>query len=42
MAFHLGSTIVALLEPGPRLEVPPPGTEVRMGDVMLRASPRIV
>lgn len=42
MAFHLGSTIVALFEPGPRLEVPPPGTELRMGDVLLRASPRIV
>ena len=42
MAFHLGSTIVALFEPGLRLDVPSPGTEVRMGDVLLRALPRIV
>ncbi|HEX2167984.1 MAG TPA: archaetidylserine decarboxylase [Longimicrobiales bacterium] len=42
MAFHLGSTIVALVEAGARLEAPPPGSEVRLGDVMLRAAPRIV
>jgi phosphatidylserine decarboxylase len=42
MAFHLGSTIVALFQPGPRLAVPPPGSEVRLGQVLLRAAPRIV
>lgn len=42
MAFHLGSTIVALFEPGPRLDAPPPGSEVRLGDVLMRAAPRIV
>lgn len=42
MAFHLGSTIVALFERGPRLDAPPPGTEVRLGDVLLRGTPRIV
>jgi phosphatidylserine decarboxylase len=42
MAFHLGSTVVALFERGPRLVTPTPGTEVRMGDVLLRALPRIV
>lgn len=42
MAFHLGSTIVALCEQGPRLNAPPPGSEVRLGDVLLRAAPRIV
>ncbi|HSK17818.1 MAG TPA: archaetidylserine decarboxylase [Longimicrobiales bacterium] len=42
MAFHLGSTIVALFEPGARLEAPPPGSDVRLGDVLLRAAPRIV
>lgn len=42
MAFHLGSTIVALFEPGPRLDAPAPGTEVRLGDVLLRGTPRIV
>ena len=41
MAFHLGSTIVALFEPGARLEAPPPGSAVRLGDVLLRAAPRI-
>jgi hypothetical protein len=39
MAFHLGSTIVALFEPGPLLVAPDPGTEVRLGDVLLRAAP---
>jgi phosphatidylserine decarboxylase len=38
MAFHLGSTIVALFERGPHLVAPEPGTEVRLGDVMLRGS----
>lgn len=42
MAFHLGSTVVALFEAGARLEAPPSGTEVRLGDVLLRAAPRIV
>lgn len=42
MAFHLGSTIVALFQPGPRLAAPPPGSEVRLGQVLLRAAPRIV
>jgi phosphatidylserine decarboxylase len=42
MAFHLGSTIVALFQAGPRLDAPPPGSEVRLGDVLLRAAPRIV
>lgn len=42
MAFHLGSTIVTLFEPGPRLDAPQPGSEVRLGDVLLRAAPRIV
>lgn len=41
MAFHLGSTIVALIQPGPRLDAPPRGSEVRLGDVLLRAAPRI-
>jgi phosphatidylserine decarboxylase len=36
MAFHLGSTIVALCEPGLNVSVPVPGTEVRLGDVLLR------
>lgn len=39
MAFHLGSTIVALFQPGARMEAPPPGTEVRLGDVLLRGTP---
>ena len=42
MAFHLGSTIVALFEPGARLDAPAPGSDVRLGDVLLRAAPRIV
>ncbi|MGH7447459.1 MAG: phosphatidylserine decarboxylase, partial [Longimicrobiales bacterium] len=42
MAFHFGSTVVALFEPGPRLSAPVPGTEIRLGDVLLRAAPRIV
>jgi phosphatidylserine decarboxylase len=37
MAFHLGSTVVMLCEPGLRSDVPPPGTEVRLGGVLLRA-----
>jgi phosphatidylserine decarboxylase len=42
MAFHLGSTIIALFGPGPRLDAPPHGSEVRLGNVLLRAAPRIV
>lgn len=40
MAFHLGSTIVALCEPGLTSVLPQPGTEVRLGDVLLRGAPR--
>jgi phosphatidylserine decarboxylase len=36
MAFHLGSTIVLLFEPGPCLTAPQPGTEIRLGTVILR------
>jgi phosphatidylserine decarboxylase len=36
MAFHLGSTIVLLLEPGLRLTAPVPGTEIRLGAVVAR------
>jgi phosphatidylserine decarboxylase len=36
MAFHLGSTVVLLLEPRVRLEAPPPGTEVKLGRVLAR------
>lgn len=36
MAFHLGSTVVMLLEPGMRTVAPPPGSEVRLGSVLLR------
>lgn len=36
MAFHLGSTIVLLFEPGSRLTAPRPGTEIRLGTVILR------
>jgi phosphatidylserine decarboxylase len=36
MAFHLGSTIVVLFEPGPCLTAPAPGTEIRLGTVILR------
>ena len=35
MAFHLGSTVVLLCEPGVRLAAPTPGTEVRLGAVLL-------
>lgn len=42
MAFHLGSTVVALFEAGPRLEAPEPGSEIRVGTVVLRGGPRIV
>lgn len=42
MAFHLGSTVVALFERGPRLEAPPPGSEIRLGAVVMRGVPRIV
>lgn len=40
MAFHLGSTIVALCETGLTSELPEPGTEVRLGTVLLRGAPR--
>lgn len=40
MAFHLGSTIVALFQPGCTLTAPPLGTEVRLGEVLLRGTPR--
>jgi phosphatidylserine decarboxylase len=36
MAFHLGSTIVLLFEPGLRVTGPRPGTEIRLGNVILR------
>jgi phosphatidylserine decarboxylase len=36
MAFHLGSTVVLLFEPGGTLAVRPPGSEVRLGAVLLR------
>ncbi|HEX6309397.1 MAG TPA: archaetidylserine decarboxylase [Longimicrobiales bacterium] len=42
MAFHLGSTIVALCERGARLDVPPVGSEIRAGQVVLRGTPRVV
>jgi phosphatidylserine decarboxylase len=38
MAFHLGSTIVALCEPGLDAFGGEPGMEVRLGDVLLRRS----
>jgi phosphatidylserine decarboxylase len=38
MAFHLGSTIVLLLEPGPRLLDIEPGTGVDLGTPLARAS----
>jgi hypothetical protein len=36
MAFHLGSTVVLLFEPGGTLVLQPPGSEVRLGTVLLR------
>jgi phosphatidylserine decarboxylase len=36
MAFHLGSTVILLLEPGARVTAAPPGTEVRIGSVVAR------
>jgi phosphatidylserine decarboxylase len=36
MAFHLGSTVVLLLEPGVRLEALEAGTEIRLGSVLAR------
>jgi phosphatidylserine decarboxylase len=36
MAFHLGSTVVLLFERGVSLVAPAPGTEVRLGDTLLR------
>lgn len=35
MAFHLGSTIVMLAEPGWLSQTPPAGTEVRLGEPLL-------
>src|SRR5688572_18430960 len=35
MAFHLGSTIVLLCERGPRIVAGPPGSDVRLGSVLL-------
>lgn len=35
MAFHLGSTVVLLCEPGARFAAPSPGAEVRLGAVLL-------
>jgi phosphatidylserine decarboxylase len=37
MAFHLGSTVVLLLERGSRIVAPEPGTEVRLGAVLARS-----
>jgi phosphatidylserine decarboxylase len=34
MAFHLGSTIVLLFEPGVRVRAAAPGTEVRLGEIV--------
>lgn len=36
MAFHLGSTIVMLFETGVQVVAPAPGSEVRLGSVLLR------
>jgi phosphatidylserine decarboxylase len=36
MAFHLGSTVIMLFEPGLDIVAPPPGAEVRLGSVLLR------
>lgn len=36
MAFHLGSTVVLLFEPGVSLEALRPGTEVRLGEPVAR------
>lgn len=36
MAFHLGSTVIMLVEPGTQLVAPAPGAEVRLGTVLLR------
>ncbi|CAN5642667.1 archaetidylserine decarboxylase [soil metagenome] len=36
MAFHLGSTVILLFEPGTRLDAPPPGSEVRLGTIIGR------
>jgi phosphatidylserine decarboxylase len=36
MAFHLGSTIVLLFEPGLRVAGQRPGSEIRLGDIILR------
>lgn len=38
MAFHLGSTVVMLMQPGVDLAAAAPGTEVRLGSVVARAA----
>jgi phosphatidylserine decarboxylase len=38
MAFHLGSTIVMLFEPGVDVVAAPPGSDVRLGSVICRAA----
>jgi phosphatidylserine decarboxylase len=40
MAFHLGSTVVLLFEPGLESAAPPPGSEIRLGQVLLRRTQR--
>lgn len=40
MAFHLGSTVVMMSEPGYEISAPEPGREVRLGEVLMRAQPR--
>jgi phosphatidylserine decarboxylase len=39
MAFHLGSTIILMTEPGPRIEALAGGSEVRLGDAVMHGSP---
>jgi phosphatidylserine decarboxylase len=41
MAFHLGSTVVLLCEPGLELHISAPGSEVRLGDVLARGEPAL-
>jgi phosphatidylserine decarboxylase len=37
MAFHLGSTVVLLFEPGVSITAPAPGSEVALGSIIARA-----
>jgi hypothetical protein len=37
MAFHLGSTVVLLFEPGVSLEAHTAGSEIRLGDPIARS-----